>query len=139
MKNQKITYVAIIGLVLMGGYFVFNNNTIYPKPEVQESAVVELKNGDTYDLTAGYVTKVVGGKQHTMLAYNGSIPGPTIRVAQGAEVTINFKNNTDLPALLHSHGVRMDNAFDGSQTVQKEMKPGETFVYKLKFPDAGVY
>jgi FtsP/CotA-like multicopper oxidase with cupredoxin domain len=33
----------------------------------------------------------------------------------------------------------MDNAFDGSQTTQKEMQPGETFAYKLKFPDAGAY
>ena len=74
-----------------------------------------------------------------MLAYNGSIPGPTIRVAQGAEVTINFKNDTDIVTLLHAHGVRMDNAFDGSQLQQEEMKPGESFSYRLKFPDAGIY
>ena len=67
------------------------------------------------------------------------IPGPTIRARQGASVTINFKNNTDLPALLHSHGVRMDNAFDGTQTSQKDIPPGGSFVYKLKFPDAGVF
>ena len=74
-----------------------------------------------------------------MLAYNGSIPGPLIKVAQGSEVTINFKNDTDMDTLLHSHGVRMDNQFDGSQTTQKEMKLGETFAYKLKFPDAGMF
>ena len=44
-----------------------------------------------------------------------------------------------MPTLLHSHGVRMDNQFDGSQTSQKEMRPGEIFSYKLKFPDAGMY
>ncbi|MEK7631085.1 MAG: multicopper oxidase family protein [Patescibacteria group bacterium] len=103
------------------------------------ATTIELKDGDTYDLTASYVKKNIGGQDQKMLAYNGSIPGPTIRVPQGAEVTINFKNNTDLPALLHSHGVRMDNAFDGSQLQQKEMNPGESFSYKLKFPDAGVY
>ena len=106
---------------------------------IKQSEIVDLKDGDTYDLAAAYVTKEIGGKRQTMLAYNGSIPGPTIRVAQGAEITVNFKNDTDLPALLHSHGVRMDNAFDGSQLVQKEMKPGESFAYKLKFPDAGIY
>src|SRR3989338_1276839 len=74
-----------------------------------------------------------------MLAYNGSIPGPLIKVAQGSEVTINFINDTNMQTLLHSHGVRMDNAFDGAQTSQKEMEPGETFSYKLKFPDAGMY
>lgn len=53
--------------------------------------------------------------------------------------SIGFKNGTDMNTLLHSHGVRMDNAFDGSQTSQKEMKPGEIFSYQLKFPDAGIY
>ena len=139
MKNQKNIYIIIGIIVLIAVYFVFSNNTISPKSEVQESPVVELKNGDSFDLAASYITKVIRGEKQTMLAYNGSIPGPTIKVAQGAEVTINFKNNTDLLALLHSHGVRMDNAYDGSQTVQKEMRPGEFFSYKLKFPDAGVY
>lgn len=108
-------------------------------PRVQATQVVELKNGDTYNMVAAPVTKEIGGKTYTMLAYNGSIPGPLIKIAQGAEVTINFTNNTGMKTLLHSHGVRMDNAFDGSQTTQKEMEDGETFSYKLKFPDAGMY
>lgn len=101
--------------------------------------MVELKNGDSYDLIASYVEKDINGVKYKMLAYNGSIPGPLIKVPQGAEVTINFKNGTDMNTLLHSHGVRMDNEFDGSQSTQEEMKPGETFSYKLKFPDAGMY
>src|SRR3989338_2476372 len=105
----------------------------------KSTETVELKNGDTYNLTASYIEKSINGTKYRMLAYNGSIPGPLIKIAQGSEVTINFKNSTDMKTLLHSHGVRMDNAFDGSQTTQKEMEPGETFSYKLKFPDAGVY
>lgn len=110
-----------------------------PAPQVSTSETVNLKDGDTYTLTASYVTKEVAGKKQKMLAYNGMIPGPTIRVQQGATVTINFNNDTDLPALLHSHGVRMDSAFDGAQTSQTEIPPGGTFAYTLKFPDAGVY
>ena len=108
-------------------------------PQAEESAIVELKSGDTYDLTASYVEKEINGVKHKMLAYNGSIPGPLLKIPQGAEVTINFKNDTDMRTLLHSHGIRMNNAFDGSQATQEEMKPGETFAYKLKFPDAGMY
>ncbi len=108
-------------------------------PEAKPSETVELKNGDTYNLTASIVKKKIGDSEVRMLAYNGMIPGPLIKVAQGSEVTINFTNNIDAPTLLHSHGVRMDNAFDGLQTSQKEMKPGETFAYKIKFPDAGMF
>lgn len=139
MNTKAVLYVAVAMLVLAGGYFVLGNSSRTPVQIAQTSAVVELKNGDTYDLAAHYVTKTIAGKKQTMLAYNGMIPGPTITVAQGAEITIKFKNDTDVPALLHSHGVRMDNAFDGSQLQQKEMRPGESFSYKLKFPDAGIY
>lgn len=108
-------------------------------PIAHEIQIVELQNGDSYELTASYVDKEINGKKYQMLAYNGSIPGPLIKVTQGSEVTIEFKNETDMKTLLHSHGVRMDNQFDGAQTSQKEMEPGETFSYKLKFPDAGIY
>ncbi len=108
-------------------------------PDALATQAVELKDGDTYNLTAHYVKKNINGKAYRMLAYNGSIPGPLITVAQGSEVTVHFKNDTDVKTLLHSHGVRMDSAFDGSQTAQEAMNPGETFAYKLTFPDAGTY
>lgn len=108
-------------------------------PEAQASQVVHLEDGDTYELTASIVTKEIDGAEYQMLAYNGSIPGPLLKIPQGAEVTINFKNELGMNTLLHSHGARVDNAFDGSQTSQQEMKPGDTFSYKLKFSDVGVY
>lgn len=108
-------------------------------PEAEPSETLELQDGDSYDLVAGYVKKEIKGTWYRMLAYNGSIPGPLIKIPEGAEVTINFKNDTDMPTLLHSHGVRMDNAFDGAQNTQEEIQPGKTFSYTLKFPDAGMY
>lgn len=150
--NKKLYISLGIVVVVIGGAFLFsqtNPSSLVRSEymsadtsglsEVSATQTVELRDGDIYDLTAGYVKKNINGKEYRMLAYNGSIPGPLIKIAQGAEVTINFKNSTDMNTLLHSHGVRMDNAFDGSQTSQKEMKPGEIFSYKLKFPDAGIY
>ncbi len=139
--NQKYFYIAV-AVVLVGGAiatFSWLGTGGQWAPLVAQTEIVELKDGDTYDLVASPVKKEIGGKMYTMLAYNGSIPGPLIKVEQGAEVTINFTNNLGMKTLLHSHGVRMDNPFDGSQTTQKEMEPGETFSYKLKFPDAGIY
>lgn len=139
--NSRYFYLGGAMMLAIGVFVVmgWNNSLKHDVSPVLPSTVVELKDGDTYSLTASYVTKTVAGKEQNMLAYNGMIPGPTIKVAQGAEVTINFKNDTDLPALLHSHGIRMDNAFDGAQTSQKEISPGGSFAYKLKFPDAGVF
>src|SRR6478609_8155168 len=44
---------------------------------------VELSDGAVFDLRVAPVTKQIGGATVRMLAYNGSIPGPTLRVRQG--------------------------------------------------------
>ncbi|MFT7644373.1 MAG: suppressor of ftsI [Candidatus Paceibacteria bacterium] len=101
---------------------------------------VELVDGDSYDITAFYVQKEIGNRTLRMLAYNGSVPGPFIKAPQGAEVTINFTNNTDLDQTIHSHGLRLDNNFDGVPGVtQNVVKPGNSHSYTIKFEDAGVY
>jgi suppressor of ftsI len=144
--NKTIIAVVLGVVIIIGGFVLSPDKTVedistsLTKAEpVKVTETVELKNGDSYDLTASYVEKDINGVKRKMLAYNGSIPGPLIKVPQGAEVTINFKNGTDMNTLLHSHGVRMDNEFDGTQSTQEEMKPGDIFSYKLKFPDAGMY
>ncbi|HVY72758.1 MAG TPA: multicopper oxidase family protein [Candidatus Paceibacterota bacterium] len=147
--TKKYLYIAIIAVVVIAGIVLYQKSPLAVSAyvstdvvglsEVKAPETVELKNGDTYTLTASYVSKNINGMNYRMLAYNGSIPGPVIKVPQGARVTINFKNDTDMPTLLHSHGVRMDNQFDGSQTSQDPIPPGGSFAYTLKFPDAGMY
>lgn len=101
---------------------------------------VELKNGDTYELVAQQVKKNINGQEVKMLGYNGSVPGPLIKVKQGSEITVNFTNNTDVETTLHSHGVRVANEFDGIPGITQEPIPiGGSFTYRLKFPDAGIY
>ncbi|MEK7148165.1 MAG: multicopper oxidase family protein [Patescibacteria group bacterium] len=152
MKNKLIIgFVAVI--IVIGGIAFLQRPDIGNKvmvgsfstditglAEVKSSEIVELKNGDSYDLTALIVKKTIGNNVVKMLAYNGMIPGPMIKVEQGAEITLNFTNNTDVDATIHSHGVRLKNKFDGIPDVtQKEVSPGESFTYKVKFPDEGMY
>lgn len=109
-------------------------------PLAVETSIVELADGDVYDLEASFVQKEINGEMQDMLAYNGSIPGPTLKVQQGATITINFTNSTDIENTIHSHGVRLANAFDGVPGVTQEaVEPGETFTYQINFDDAGVY
>ncbi len=145
-------YVMIFLLLALGGIFLFSqkrnfntsngtfNNSLKESASVTSQKVVTLKDGDSYNLTASIVKKVLNGQEVKMLAYNGSIPGPLIKVPQGAEITLNFTNDTDVDSTLHSHGVRMDNRFDGVPDVtQDAVKSGQSFTYKLKFPDAGIF
>lgn len=148
--NKTIRFLLLgflIVAVAIGGYVFLTENGVgnvsqesgsYQSARKQETT--ELSDGQTYDLTAEIVNSEINGVKQKMFAYNGSIPGPLIKVKQGSEVTINFKNNTDIDTTLHSHGVRMDNKFDGVPDVtQDPIKPGGSFTYKLKFPDAGIF
>lgn len=122
-----------------GGSEMFSRD-INGLSDAKKQEVVNLKDGDKYDMNVSYVKNKLGNKEYRMIAYNGSIPGPLIKVKQGSEITINLKNNIDIPITLHSHGVRLDNAFDGVPDVtQDEIKSGKSFTYKIKFPDEGVY
>ena len=104
-----------------------------------ETPVVELSDGDELDLTIAPVTKEIGGSTLRMLAYNGSVPGPTLRVKQGSEIVVNVQNEGDLEATVHWHGLRLDNRYDGTHETQAPIPVGGSFTYRIEFPDAGVY
>jgi FtsP/CotA-like multicopper oxidase with cupredoxin domain len=112
--------------------------------EASETARVEVRHGDVFELRAGPVRKRVGDVTVKMLAYNGSVPGPTLWVAQGSEVMIHFTNETEVETTVHWHGLRLDNRFDGvpegaHQGMQAPIPTGGSFTYRLRFPDAGLY
>ena len=155
-KKAQFIIIGILVLVVVGGAFVLFNRRdtattgelggmhraeeIENLPMAKSTETVELADGDTFDLNATFEQKEINGKYLKMLAYNGSIPGPIIKVKQESQITVNFTNNTDVDSTIHSHGVRVENKFDGvPDLTQKPVKPGESFTYKLKFPDAGVY
>ena len=48
-----------------------------------------------------------------MLAYDGSIPGPTLHVDQGPEITVQVTDDGDVEDHLHWHGPRPENRYDG--------------------------
>ena len=75
-----------------------------------------------------------------MLGFNGSTPGPGLRVRQGETLALRFDNQTDDGSSLHWHGIRLDNAMDGVPGMTQPMvEPGETFEYRFKTPDAGTF
>src|SRR5262249_15997229 len=109
-------------------------------PAATATSVVDLHDGDTFDLKLSPVQKRIGNATVRMLAYNGSVPGPTLRVAQGSAVTVRVTNQTDVDTTVHWHGLRLANPFHGVPEVsQAPSAPGQSFTYHLRFPDAGVY
>ena len=108
--------------------------------EVAPTTVVRLHDGDSLDLRISAVSKRVGSDVLRMLAYNGSIPGPTLHVDQGAELTLEVANDADLEATVHWHGLRVENRYDGvAFETQAPIPIGGTYTQKIRFPDAGFY
>src|SRR5215211_1100832 len=108
-------------------------------PEARRPEVVELADGDEYELEIAPVRKQIGATAVRMLAYNGSVPGPTLKVPQGSTITVRVTNHGDIDATVHWHGIRVENRYDGTHETQTPIPVGETFTYEVTFPDPGAY
>jgi FtsP/CotA-like multicopper oxidase with cupredoxin domain len=108
-------------------------------PSATATKEVVLADGDRYALRIAPVTKCIGDATVRMLAYNGSIPGPTLRVPEGAEVVVDIENQGDLEATVHWHGLRLDNRYDGTHETQELMPIGGRYTARVSFPDPGAY
>ncbi len=109
-------------------------------PGATRPELLELADGETFDLRIGPVAKRLGDITVRMLGYNGSIPGPTLKVQQNSEVVVHVTNEGDLEATVHWHGLRLENKYDGvPHETQTPIPVGGEFTYRIRFPDAGLY
>ena len=108
-------------------------------PAARLTEIVELADGERFELRIGPVTKRIGDATVRMLAYNGSIPGPTLRVRQGSEIEVDVINEGDLEGTVHWHGLRLENRYDGTHETQAPIPVGGRFASKVIFPDPGAY
>jgi FtsP/CotA-like multicopper oxidase with cupredoxin domain len=108
-------------------------------PDAVASTVVDVADGETLELRIGAVKKRIGEATVRMLGYNGSIPGPTLRVREGSEIAVDVVNDGDLEATVHWHGLRLENRYDGTHETQPPIPVGGRFTARVAFPDPGVY
>jgi FtsP/CotA-like multicopper oxidase with cupredoxin domain len=58
---------------------------------------------------------VAPGKTILTTGYNGSVPGPLIRLREGVPVIVDLFNDTDIPEYVHWHGFPFSSTIDGTQ------------------------
>jgi manganese oxidase len=89
-----------------------------------------------YELTAEETEiEVAPGIVYPAWAYNGQVPGPTLRATEGERLRIRFKNNSAHPHTIHFHGfhpANMDGVFELVGT-------GQEFVYEFDAEPAGLH
>ncbi|EST11515.1 multicopper oxidase family protein [Sporolactobacillus laevolacticus] len=72
--------------------------------------------------------------------FNGSAPGPEIRVQKGDKIHVTLKNELPAPISIHWHGYPVPNKMDGIPGVtQDAVAPGKSFTYEFVADKAGTY
>lgn len=73
-------------------------------------------------------------------SYDGRVPGPVLRSAQGGRLARRFVNDLPQPSTVHWHGIRIVNSMDGVPGLTQAPVPaGGEFLYDFVTPDAGTY
>lgn len=84
-----------------------------------------------HELTDGVVV--------TAWAFNGTVPGPVLRVEEGDIVRVHFTNTHHQPHTIHWHGIYTEQQHDGVPHTSRSVMPGETYVYEFVAENAGTY
>lgn len=123
----------------MGGGLACVASTFLPRPALagagDQTTVLALK-------PAPATTRFYGadGPETAVWAYNGSVPGPEIRLRQGGRLEVAVENGIERVTTVHWHGLRIPHAMDGvPDLTQPPIPPGGRFDYAFTVPDAGTY
>ncbi|MFK7931718.1 MAG: multicopper oxidase family protein [Myxococcota bacterium] len=90
-------------------------------------------------LEAAPHTFTIGGQDVEGYAYNGQVPGPTLRAKLGDRITAEIVNRLDVPTTVHWHGVHVPYAMDGVTWSSAPIAPGETFIATFTLDQVGTF
>jgi FtsP/CotA-like multicopper oxidase with cupredoxin domain len=111
-------------------------------PDGEKLAKYTVENGvKVFHLDARPVQwEVSKGVVKTVWAYNGTVPGPQIRVNEGDRVRIIVTNHLPEGTTVHWHGLEVPNAMDGVPMVtQDPIPPGKSFTYEFTVKQVGTF
>ncbi len=94
-----------------------------------------------FELTAQAVQwETAPGVVKEAWTYNGTVPGPQIRVTEGETIRVILRNELETPVTVHWHGLHVPNDMDGvPHATQPPVAKGETFVYEFVATPAGTH
>src|SRR5579859_7245916 len=98
------------GMTLGAGFMIegCNRSNEPDKPAESGPADVTLRIGPVLvDIAKDHTISTVG--------YNGTVPGPLLRLKEGVPVTVDLFNETDTPEFVHWHGQIIPADVDGAE------------------------
>jgi len=106
---------------------------------VLAKACAQMASAPDYSLRiAPLRLELAPGKVIDTFGYNGTVPGPLIRVREGRQVSIDIRNDTDIDDIIHWHGLKVPAASDGAMEEGSPMvERGGTQRYTFAVQPAG--
>ena len=94
-----------------------------------------------FDLEASVIRwQILPDKHVDAYAFNGQVPGPTLRLRKGDRVRINVTNRLPESTTVHWHGLILPNVMDGpAHVTQEPIENGELYRYEFTVVQAGTY
>jgi FtsP/CotA-like multicopper oxidase with cupredoxin domain len=119
MAAGLLVLVSVLGVVALVGSGQLGSSAS-SEPELKEFHLVAKET--EVELQPGLKVKA--------WTYNGTMPGPEIRVKEGDHVRVTLTNELPTATTIHFHGVDLPNDMDGPAGLsQAPVEPGESFVY----------
>jgi FtsP/CotA-like multicopper oxidase with cupredoxin domain len=152
--RRRVLTLGAAGLVVAGagvaGYERFGGGPGGSSPQLvgpgsrlvaaTEAARATTGRVVTRTLTAAPVTVDLGGRTVSTSGYDGTVPGPVIRVNAGDRLDVRFLNQMADPTTIHWHGVALRNDMDGVPGLTMDpVAAGAEFAYSFVAPHPGTY
>lgn len=118
--------ISIAGMAVLAGFDRFGSSA--SEPVLKEFHLVAQQT--EVELQPGLVVQA--------WTYNGTMPGPEIRVNEGDRVRVTLTNELPTATTVHFHGVELPNDMDGPPGLsQAPVEPGESFTYEFTAEPGG--
>ncbi|WP_010632600.1 multicopper oxidase family protein [Sporolactobacillus vineae] len=146
MKKFLLIVIAVFALLIINACSASTENKNAASQQTAGSNSAASKSpsilrGPNITLVAEKGTqKLSNGVTVPVWTFNGSTPGPEIRVKKGQKFRVTLKNELSAPVSIHWHGYKVPNQMDGIPGVtQDAVAPGKSFTYEFVASQAGTY
>jgi FtsP/CotA-like multicopper oxidase with cupredoxin domain len=152
-KRRLLPLLAVLAVAVAGGVWVGVARTHdsaatasligpHARQVTQAESLRHVAGSRIHDvtLTAAPATINLGDRVVRTWAFNGQVPGPTIRVNAGDVIRATVINKLPAALTVHWHGLALRNDMDGvPDLTQQAIAPGGRFVYEFTASDPGTY
>ena len=109
---QRRDFLKLAGLAAAGNPLAAQQMRM---PSLAPAGSAELTGTDFTLQIAPVTVELAPNRILSTIGYNGTSPGPRLRMKQGVPVTVNVVNTTDVPEYVHFHGLLIPSDVDGAE------------------------